>query len=97
MTQQSEVRESQGPPQKKSKWGAVWDKILSEYDTVPDVEDGGWGEYTCKSEKDAKLLQSALHQRTMREQADWRIQTQIDGKVIFFRRVFKTDEVEEED
>jgi hypothetical protein len=59
-------------------------------------DDAGWLEYQCKDAREAKLLQSALHQRSLRERSDWRVQTQMQGRKIFFRRVWADTDIDTE-
>ena len=91
MSKSVKPKKSTGPPSRGSKWSAAWDEIVANYEPVNADSEDGWVEYICKDSRDAKRLQAALHQRSLRENADWRVQTQLDGKKIFFRRVWNED------
>jgi len=96
MPKAAKPKKSPGPPRRGSKWSAIWDDMVSKFDVVDEDDEGGWAEFKCGDSREAQLCQSALHQRSLREQADWRVQTHLDGDKIYFRRVWVTEDQETE-
>ena len=87
-----------GPPGRGSKWSPVWNHLINKLPIVEDERDRdtGWGFHKCEDEKEARLCQSALHQRSLRETSSWRVQTQLVDSTIYFRRVRITDDEQAE-
>lgn len=76
------IQQVLGHRSKRSKWAEIWSNIVS-----ADIDQ--WMKCVCESEKEAVLLQSTLHQRSRRvKKTDkWRVQTSLEDKTVFFRRI----------